>query len=89
VETFEITLQSVEPVDLGDLGTAGFDGVLKTAMPDAACNWEQGGDGRIRVVFRHEATDKERALGASERIASELGPGIWTAQVEEVPRNIA
>jgi hypothetical protein len=85
VETFEITLQSVEPVDLGDLGPAGFDGLLKTAVPDTACNWEQGADGRIRVMFRHEATDQDRALGASERIATELGPGIWTAQVDKVP----
>jgi hypothetical protein len=89
MKNFEITLQSVDPVDLGDLGAAGFDGLLEAAGLDVPCSWEQDADGRIRVVFRHEATDKERAEGASERIAAELSTGVWTAQVEDVPSGSA
>ena len=84
METFEITLQSEEPIDLGDLGAAGFESLVEAAGCDTAFTWDQAEDGRIRVMFRHEATDRDRALGASERIASELGTAVWTAQVEEV-----
>jgi hypothetical protein len=84
VGTFEITLQSVDPVDLGDLGAAGFEGLVRSAGVDTAFNWEQDADGRICVTFRHEATDQERAQGASDRIASDLGPAVWTVQVHDV-----
>ncbi len=84
METYEITLQSQEPIDLGDLGAAGFESLVEAAGCDTAFTWDQGADGRIRVVFRHEATDRDRALGASQRIASGLGTAVWTTQVEEV-----
>jgi hypothetical protein len=84
METFEITLQSVQPVDLGDLGAAGFESLVKAAGIDTAFSWDQDEEGRIRVAFRHEAADRDRALGVSERIASELGTGVWTAQVDDV-----
>jgi hypothetical protein len=34
------------------------------------------------VTFRHEASDSERAYGASERLANDLGIGTWTVSVE-------
>lgn len=84
MDTFEITLQSAGPIDLADLGSNGFESLLDSAGIAPLCTWSQDADGRIKVVFRHEATDKDRAFGASERIASQLGTGVWNVDVAEV-----
>jgi hypothetical protein len=84
METFEITLESAEPVDLGELGSDGFETLLESAGVDSEFTWEMDEDGRIRVTFRHEAVDRDRAQGVSDRIASGLGPAVWTAHVEAV-----
>ena len=80
MESFEITLESVAPIDLGDLGADGFEKVLKACI-DRPFTWEQEPDGCISVAFRHEATDQARAYGACERIANDLGVGVWTVSV--------
>ena len=80
METFDITLESNEPVDLGDLGAEGFEKVLAASI-DRPYTWHQEDDGCICVTFRHEATDRDRAYGASERLANDLGIGIWTVSV--------
>jgi hypothetical protein len=80
VEAFDITLESTEPIDLGDLSADGFEKVL-AANIDRPFSWRQEDDGCISVRFSHEATDRDRAYGASERLANELGIGIWTVSV--------
>jgi hypothetical protein len=78
----EITPQSVEPVDPGNPGAAGFENLLQGQGTDGDMNRVQDQEGRIRV--RHGDTDENRALGASERIVSEFGIGVWTVEVTEV-----
>jgi hypothetical protein len=80
MESFDITLASTEPVDLGDLGADGFEKVLAASI-DTPFTWEQEADGCISVSFRHDATDHDRAYGASERLANDLGVGNWTVTV--------
>jgi hypothetical protein len=80
MENFEITLESNGPIDLGDLNADGFEKVLAGAI-DGPFTWSQDANGCISVVFRHEATDRDRAYGASERLANDLGIGIWTVSV--------
>ena len=80
METFDIALESAQPVDLGDLGADGFEKVLAATI-DRPFQWRQEDDGCIRVTFSHEATDEERAYGASERLANDLGVGVWTVTV--------
>jgi hypothetical protein len=82
MQMFEITLESTEPVDLGGLNADGFQHVLAAAI-DRPFTWRQEDDGCICVTFRHEAADHDRAYGASERLANELGIGIWTVSVAE------
>jgi hypothetical protein len=81
METFDITLESTQPVDLGDPGAAGFEKVLASTI-DRPFTWRQEDDGCICVSFRHEATDRDRAYGASERLANDLGFGNWTVSVD-------
>ena len=80
LETFDITLESTEPIDLGDLSADGFEKVLAASI-DRPFTWRQEDDGCICVIFRHEATDRDRAFGASERLANELGIGSWSVSV--------
>jgi hypothetical protein len=80
MENFEITLESTEPIDLGDLSADGFAKVLAATI-DRPFTWQQKDDGCICVTFQHEATDHDRAYGASERIATDLGIGIWFVSV--------
>jgi hypothetical protein len=80
METFEITLESTEPVDLGDLTADGFEKVIGASL-DGPFTWQQREDGCISVAFRHEAADRDRAYGASERLANDLGIGVWTVSV--------
>ena len=60
--SFEITLRSADPIDLGDLGAAGFESLVRGRGIDTAFDWQQDADGRIQVTFDHEATDRERAI---------------------------
>jgi hypothetical protein len=80
MDTFDITLESTEPIDLGDLSAEGFEKVLAASI-DRPFTWRQEQDGRISVAFRHEATDQDRAYGAAERLANELGIGVWSVSV--------
>lgn len=80
METFDITLQSTGPIDLGDLNADGFQNVV-AAIIDQPFTWRQEDDGRICVSVRHDAAHRDRAYGASERLANELGIGIWTVSV--------
>jgi hypothetical protein len=80
MESFEITLDSTAPIDLGDLTADGFEKVLAAGI-DRPFTWQQRQDGCISVTFEHEAADRDRAYGASERLANELGIGIWTVSV--------
>jgi hypothetical protein len=48
---------------------------------DGGFPWRQEDDGCVSVTFQHEAADRDRAYGASERVASELGIGIGTVSV--------
>lgn len=80
METFDITLESTGPIDLGDLNADGFEKML-AANIDRPFTWRQEDDGCICVSFRPEAADRDRAYGASERLADELGIGIWTVSV--------
>jgi len=80
VDDFDITLESTDPIDLGDLNADGFRRLLEATI-DSPFTWEQRADGCICVSFRHEAADAERAYGASERLANELGIGVWTVEV--------
>jgi hypothetical protein len=80
MESFEITLESSAPIDLGDLTADGFEKVLAGAI-DRPFTWRQDTDGCISVTFEHEAADRERAYGASERLANDLGIGIWVVSV--------
>jgi hypothetical protein len=80
METFEITLESKGPIDLGDLTADGFEKVLAGAI-DRPFTWRQDEAGCILVAFQHEATDSDRAYGASERLVNDLGIGIWNVSV--------
>jgi hypothetical protein len=80
MESFEITLESTAPIDLGDLTSDGFEKLLAGSI-DRPFTWQQAADGCVTVSFQHEATDGDRAYGASERLANELGIGIWTVSV--------
>jgi hypothetical protein len=65
---------------LGDLSADGFERALGATI-DRPFTWEQDANGRVCVMHSHEATDRDRAYGASERLANELGAGIWTVSV--------
>ena len=80
MDSFDITLESTAPIDLGDLTSDGFEKVLSASI-DRPFTWQQAADGCITVSFRHEATDGDRAYGAAERLANDLGIGIWTVSV--------
>jgi hypothetical protein len=80
MESFDITLESTEPIDLGDLNADAFEKMLAASI-DRPFTWRQEGDGCICVTFRHEAADRDRAYGAAERLANELGIGVWTVEV--------
>jgi hypothetical protein len=82
LESFEVNLESTEPIDLGELNADGFEKLL-AANIDAPFSWEQAEDGCVTVSFRHKATDRDRAYGASERLANELGIGVWTVSVTQ------
>ena len=81
METFEITLRSTGPIDFGDLEAAGFEKLLRASGLEGPLTWTQDGDGCTTVTFRHEAADADRAYGATERIASDLGIGVWIVTV--------
>jgi hypothetical protein len=83
MQTFQVTLKSMQPIDLGDLNAEGFENLLGAVGIVQPFTWQQDGSGRITVTFWHEAADSERALGASERRCSELGVGAWDVSVEE------
>ena len=80
IQNFEIILESTEPINLGDLNADGFEKVLSATI-DRPFTWRQEDDGCVCVTFQHEAADRDRAYGASERLASELGIGVWTVSV--------
>ena len=82
METVEVTLTSREPIDLAALTSDAFENLLRAAGIERPFDWQQEADGRIRVTFSHEAGDAERAVGASERIANDLGVGNWEVRVE-------
>jgi hypothetical protein len=79
---FEVTLTSREPIDLVSLTSDGFESLLVSAGIDRPCAWQQAADGSIVVTFRREAEDAERAVGASERIANDIGVGTWEVRVD-------
>jgi hypothetical protein len=83
MEQFKITLTSMQPVDFGDLTSDGFEKLLAAAGIEAPFDWQQDADGKITVMFQHQAADADRAMGASERVANELGIGAWDVRVEE------
>jgi hypothetical protein len=83
MERFDITLESTHSINLGDLNADGFEKLLAACI-DRPFTWRQEDDGCICVTFRHEAADRDRAYGASERLANELGIGIWTVSVAPV-----
>jgi len=80
MESFEITLRSTEPIELSELDADGFQNLLATQI-DQPFTWSQEVDGCICVTFRHDAVDRERAHGASERLANDLGVGNWAVSV--------
>jgi hypothetical protein len=82
MDAFEVTLTSREPIDLVTLTSDGFENLLASAGIERPCTWQQAADGSITVTFRHEAKDAERAVGASERIANDIGVGTWEVRVE-------
>lgn len=82
MQTCKVTLQSLQPIDLGDLNAEGFENLLAAVGIAKPFTWQQDDEGHIRVTFWHEATDTERAIGASERTANELGIGTWAVSVE-------
>jgi len=86
VETYDITLRSADPVDLGDLGADGFEELLRATL-DCDFTWKQDAEGRIGVNFRHEATDAGRAYGAAEAVAGNLGTAVWTVSVAQDARH--
>jgi hypothetical protein len=81
--TCKVTLKSTQPVDLGDLNAEGFENLLAAVGIAQPFTWQQDAEGDITVTFWHQATDTERAIGASERAANELGIGTWSVSVEE------
>jgi hypothetical protein len=82
METFDITLESTEPIHLGVLNADDFEKLLKATI-DCPFTWQQTDDGCVCVTFEHEAADRERAYGASERMANELGLGNWTVSIAQ------
>jgi hypothetical protein len=83
MQNFEVTLESAAPIDLGDLNADAFEKVLAASI-DQPFTWRQEDDGCVCVTFQHEATDHDRAYGASERLADDLGIGVWTVTVTPV-----
>jgi hypothetical protein len=81
--TCKVTLKSMQPIDLGDLNAEGFENLLAAVGIAKPFTWQQDDDGHITVTFWHHAADTERAIGASERAANELGIGTWSVSVEE------
>ena len=83
MQNFQVTLKSMQPIDLGDLNAEGFENLLAAAGIVQPFTWQQDGSGHITVTFWHEAADPERAPGASERRCDELGIGAWEVSIEE------
>ena len=80
MKTFAITIRSREPLDLDGLDADGFAKLIAANIHEPH-TWEQDDEGFVTVAFSHEATDHERAVGASERVANELGIGTWAVTV--------